>query len=78
MFLQKQIKAISQELIGTKSENDDSSWFEEEKASLIDKMKAALDQSNEIILSKLASVTGWAVSVGIVFAIAIILIVIFK
>lgn len=72
MFLQKQIKAISQELIGTKSEDDSSSWYDDDKASLIDNIKATLDQSNQLVLSKLASVTGWAVFVGIVFAIILI------
>ena len=70
VFLQKQIKAISQELIGIKTE------YDEEKASLISKMKAELDQSNQLILSKLASVTGWTVFVGIVFAIFLIVILI--
>ena len=74
VFLQEQIKAISQELIGTKTEDEDPSWYDEEKASLISKMKAELDQSNQLILSKLASVTGWVVFVGI--AVAIILIVV--
>ena len=75
-FLQKQIKAISLELIGTKIEDEDSSWYDEEKASLIAKMKAELDQSHEIILSKLASVTGWMVFVGIALAIILIIILI--
>ena len=60
VFLQEQIKAISRELVGTKSEDDDSSWYDDDKASLIAKMKAAIDQSNQLVLSKLASVTGWA------------------
>ena len=76
MFLQEQIKAISRELVGTKSEDDDSSWYDDDKASLIDNIKATLDQSNQLVLSKLASVTGWAVFVGI--AVAIILIAILR
>ena len=75
-FLQKQIKAISRELVGTKSEDDRSSRYDEDKASLIAKMKAELDQSNQLILSKLVSVTGWMVFVGIVFAIILIVILI--
>ena len=72
VFLGKQIKAISRELVGTKSEDDDSSWYDDDKASLIDNIKATLDQSNQLVLSKLGSVTGWAVFVGIVFAIILI------
>ena len=76
MFLQNQIKAISRELVGKKSKGDDASWPDEEETSLIEKMKAELDQSNELILSKLGVVTGWAVFVGIVFAIILIVILI--
>ena len=76
MFLQNQIKVISRELVGKKSKDDDGSWPDEEETSLIEKMKAELDQSNELILSKLASVTGWAVFVGIVFAIILIVVLI--
>ncbi len=76
VFLQKQIKVISQELIGAKSKDDDAFWHDEEKGSLIDNMKAALDQSNQLILSKVASVTAWAVFVGILFAIILIVILI--
>ena len=76
VFLQRQTKAISQELIGARSKDDDASWLDEEKASLIDNMKAALDQSNQLILSKLASVTGWVVFVGILFAIILVVILI--
>ena len=39
-------------------------------------MKAAPDQSNQLILPKVASVTGWAVFVGILFAIILIVILI--
>ena len=76
VFLQEQIKAISEELIGTKSEDNDSSWYDEEKASLVSKMKAELDQSNQRILSKMASVSGWVVFVGIVVAIILIVVLI--
>ncbi len=76
VFLQKQIKAILKELVGTKSEDNRSSRYDEDKASLIAKMKAELDQSNQLILSKLVSVTGWMVFVGIVFAIILIVVLI--
>ena len=66
VFLQKQIKAISQELIGTKTEDDDPSWYDQEKESLINKMRAALDQSNQRILS-------WVAIVGIALAIILLL-----
>ena len=76
VFLQKKIKAISEELVGTKSKDDSASWHDEEKLPLIAKIKAALNQSNQLILSKLASVAGWAVFVGIVFAFILIVILI--
>lgn len=76
VFLQKKIKAISEELVGTKSKDDSASWHDEEKLPLIAKIKAALNQSNQLILAKLASVAGWAVFVGIVFAFILIVIVI--
>ena len=65
VFLQKQIKAISKELIGIQSEND------EDKTSLIDKIKIVLNQSTQLILSKFLSTMIWtaliaAVLVGII------------
>ena len=65
VYLQEQMKAISKELIGIQSEND------EEKASLIDKIKIALNQSTELILSKSVLTMIWtavitAVLVGII------------
>ena len=75
-LLQRQVKAISRELIGTKSEDDNSSWYDEDKASLIENIKTTLDQANQLILSKLASVTAWMVFAGIVFAIILIVILI--
>ena len=66
VFLQKQMKAISTELIGIQSENDEA------RTSLIDKIKTVLNQSTQLILSKFVSTMIWtaiitAVLVGIIF-----------
>lgn len=60
VFLQKQVKAISEELIGIQSE------YDEERASLLNRIKIVLNQSTQLILSKSVSTMVWTAVITVV------------